>query len=183
VTRTYATCDSVCAGYRSVLILLSSVLIVMSFVFSPRLLAAEPKAGVANQHFVCNVGYTLQECQAAATVLRNGLVRYPMAALGEWTWVLVRTEDWKQFLSERKFDSNNPAFSYLPKRETFLDGALVVRASIRGVQLSVIWRMPIEDLLDLAIRHELAHAFCNERDETTAERAAIALKKGLPLSC
>jgi len=51
---------------------------------------------------------------------------------------------------ERKFDSDSPAFSLLPKRETFLDAALVVRASIRGVQLRRIWRMPIEDLLDLA---------------------------------
>jgi len=104
-------------------------------------------------------------------------------ALGEWTWVLVRTEDWKQILSERRFDSNNPAFTYLPTRETFLDGALVVRASIRGVELSAIWHMPIEDLLDLAIRHELAHALCNDRDETNADRAAIALKNGTPLSC
>jgi hypothetical protein len=104
-------------------------------------------------------------------------------ALGEWTWVLVRTVDWKQILSDRKFDTNHPAFSYLPKRETFLDGALVVRASIRGAELSAIWHMPIEDLLDLAIRHELAHALCNDRDETNADRAGIALKNGTPLSC
>jgi hypothetical protein len=43
--------------------------------------------------------------------------------------------------------------------------------------------MPIEDLLDLAIRHEFAHALCNDRDETRAERAALALKNGTPLSC
>ena len=149
----------------------------------PRPLAAETKASAPKQHFACNVGYTLPECQVASTVLRKALARYPVDALGEWTWVLVRTEDWKQILSERRFDSNNPAFSYLPTRETFLDGALVVRASIRGVELSAIWHMPIEDLLDLAIRHELAHALCNDRDETNADRAAIALKNGTPLSC
>ena len=77
----------------------------------------------------------------------------------------------------------NPAFSYLPKRETFLDGALVARASIRGAELRAIWHMPIEDLLDLAIRHELAHALCNDPDETKADRAAIALKNGTPWSC
>ena len=113
----------------------------------------------------------------------KALARYPVEALGEWTWVLVRTEDWKQLLSERRFDPNHPAFSYLPKRETFLDGALVVRSSIRGVELSAIWHMAIEDLLDLAIRHELAHALCNDPDETKADRAAIALKNGTPLSC
>jgi hypothetical protein len=117
------------------------------------------------------------------TVLRKTLKRYPVEALGEWTWVLVRTEDWKHLLSERRFDSNHPAFSYLPKRETFLDGALVVKTSVRGVELSAIWHMAIEDLLDLAIRHELAHALCNDPDETKAKRAAIALKNGTPLSC
>jgi hypothetical protein len=43
--------------------------------------------------------------------------------------------------------------------------------------------MAIEELFDLAIRHELAHALCNDPDETKAERAAIALKNGAPLSC
>jgi hypothetical protein len=135
------------------------------------------------QHFACNVGYTLNECQVASTVLRTALARYPVDALGEWTWVLVHTDDWKQVLSDRKLNTNTPALSYLPKRETFLDGALVVKASIRGVELSAIWHMTIEDLLDLAIRHELAHSLCNDRNETKADRAAIALKNGTPLSC
>ena len=135
------------------------------------------------QHFACNTGYTPQECQAATAVLRKALSRYSAEALGEWTWVLVRTEDWKQLLSARRFDSNHPAFSYLPKRETFLDGALVVKTSIRGVELGAIWHMPVEDLLDFAIRHELAHALCNEVDESKADRIAIALKNGTPLSC
>ena len=139
----------------------------------------------SKQHLACNIGYTKQQCQAAVAVLRNALERYPVSveALGEWTWVLVRTEDWKRLLSERRFDSNHPAFSYLPKRETFLDGALVVKRSIHGVELSAIWHMAIEDLFDLAIRHELAHALCNDPDEAKAERAAIALKNGTPLSC
>ena len=115
--------------------------------------------------------------------LRKALGLYPVDALGEWTWVLVRPEDWKRILSERKFDLNNPAFSYLPKRETFFDGTLVVRSSIRGTELSATWHMPISDLLDLAIRHELAHALCNEYDEFKTDRIAIALEKGNPLSC
>ena len=167
----------------------AGILIVTLLVFSTSPLAAQTNGNASaqrqapKQHFACNVGYTPRECQGATTVLRKALARYPVDALGEWTWVLVRTEDWKQLLSERRFDSNNPAFSYLPKRETFLDAALVVRGSIRGVQLSAIWHMPIEDLLDLAIRHELAHALCNDRDETKAGLAAIALKNGTPLSC
>ena len=162
---------------------------VMPFVFSAYPLAAQTNGNASaqkqapKQHFACNVGYTPRECQAAATVVRKAIARYPVEALGEWNWVLLRTEDWKQILSDRKLDTNHPAFSYLPKRETFLDGALVVRASIRGVELSAIWHMPIEDLLDLAIRHELAHALCNDPDETKADLAATALKNRKPVSC
>lgn len=41
----------------------------------------------------------------------------------------------------------------------------------------MMWHMPVEDLLDLAIRHELAHAICNEYDESKADGGAITLKK------
>lgn len=145
--------------------------------------AASPQKHRPKQHFVCNAGYTPQECQAATAVLRRAQAGYPIDALGEWTWVLVRTVDWKQILSDRKLDPNHPVFSYLPRRETFLDDALLVRSSIRGAELSAMWHMPIQDLLDLAIRHELAHALCNDPDETRAERVASALKDGRPFSC
>ena len=183
MTRTYTAWQTACAGYRSVFVLLTSVLTVMPFVFSAYPLAAQTNGNAPKQHFACNVGYTPRECQVAATVLRKALARYPVEALGEWRWVLVRTEDWKQILSERRVDPNVPAFSYLPKRETFLDGSLVGGASIHGAELRAIWHMPVEDLLDFAIRHELAHALCNERDESKADRAAVALKNGTPLSC
>ena len=186
--ESWATCNPT-AGCRLSLVLLTHILMTVPFVCSAYPLAAQTNGAASaqkqapKQHYVCNVGYTPRECQAAMTVLRKTLERYHAEALGEWTWVLVRTEDWKRLLSERKFDSDSPAFSLLPKRETFFDAALVVRGSIRGVQLRAIWRMPIEDLLDLAIRHELAHALCNEREESKADRAAIALKNGTPLSC
>ena len=184
--ESWATCHPT-AGCRLSLVLLTHILMTVPFVFSAHPLAAQTNGTASaqkqapKQHFVCS--YTPRECQAAMTVLGKTLERYHGEGLGEWTWVLVRTADWKQILADRKLDTNHPAFSYLPKRETFLDGALVVRASIRGVELSAIWHMPIEDLLDLAIRHELAHAICNDPNETKAGRAAIALKNGVPLSC
>jgi len=185
-----AACDPICGSCRLSLILLTGLLTTVPFVFSAYPLAAQTKGTASaqkqassQQHFACHVGYTPRDCQVATTVLRKALERYPLDGLGEWTWVLVRTEDWKRLLSEKRFDPNNPAFSYLPKRETFLDGALVLKTSIRGVELGAIWHMPIENLFDLAIRHELAHALCNDRDETKAGLAAVALKNGTPLSC
>src|SRR5215469_992683 len=136
VARTYrnheshTACNASCPSYRLSLILLTSVLIVALFVFSAHPLGAQinaranTKTQAPAQHFACNVGYTPEECLEAARVLSKALARYPVDELGEWRWVLVRTEDWKQILSVRGFDTNHPAFSYLPKRETFFDGAL-----------------------------------------------------------
>lgn len=145
--------------------------------------SASAQTPAPKQHFVCNIGYTQKQCEVDMATLRKALAKYPVDGLGEWTWVLVRSEDWKRILLDRGFDPNNPAFSYLPQRETFFDGSLVVKVSTRGVELSGRWHMPIEDLLDLAIRHEIAHALCNERNDAIANRAATALKDGKPLSC
>src|SRR5215472_13684490 len=169
--------NSLALGFR---LLVPLTLLTLQFQF-PTSTSAQPQA--SKQHFVCNIGYTAQECLAAMTVLRKALAKYPVDALGEWTWVLVRPVDWKRILLERGFNPNNPAFSYLPRRETFFDGSLVVKVSARGVQLSAQWHMPIEDLLDLAIRHEFAHALCSEPNEAKADRTAIALKNGGVLSC
>jgi len=162
-------------------ILVPVVLLTLQFQFPIGTSAQTTQAH--KQHFVCNSGYTPQECLAAMTVLRKALAKYPVGGLGEWTWVLVRSVDWKRILLERGFDPNNPAFSYLPRRETFFDSSLVMKVSARGVELSAQWHMPIEDLLDLAIRHELAHALCNETNEAKADGLAIALKSGATLSC
>jgi hypothetical protein len=104
-------------------------------------------------------------------------------SLQDWTWVLVRTVDWKQLLSHRGFNPNDTAFSNLTKRVTFLDGSLLETKSIRGIELRTVWHMPVEDLLDLTIRHELAHVLCNERNESLAVHAALDLKNGTHLSC
>src|SRR5215472_7049954 len=100
------------------------------------LTGASAQTQAPKQHFVCHIGYSPQECLEAMTVFRNALAKYPVDALGEWTWVLVRSGDWKRILLDRGFDPNNPAFSYLPRRETFLDASLVAKVSSRGVELS-----------------------------------------------
>ena len=71
--------------------------------------------------------------------------------------------------------SGIPAFTYLPSRETFIDEALLQIASSRGLELATSWHMTIPDLLDLAVRHEMGHALCNERDEAAANRTAQLL--------
>jgi len=144
--------------------------------------AARPEDKPALQHFVCSKGYTMEKCYEQVAVLRSALVKLPLAQVGEWTWILVRSEEWGHILQDRGL-SPSPAFSILPDRETFLEGVLVTKASIRGAQLSGIWRMTVENLLDLAVRHELGHALCNERNEAKADRIAAMLQKKKPISC
>jgi hypothetical protein len=109
--------------------------------------------------------------------------RYHADDLGEWSWVIVRTIDWKRILDTRGFDSNSPAFTYLPGKETFFDDALTTTESVRAMQLMETWRMPIEELLDKAVRHELAHALCHEKDESKARIQEERLRSGSPTVC
>jgi hypothetical protein len=127
------------------------------------------------QSFVCNTGYSQSACQAQVSVLRTALAKYPIVDLGDWTWVVVRSIDWKRLLADRKFAPDIPAFTYLPRRETYIDEALLGPASSRGFELAESWHMTMPELLDLAIRHEMGHALCNERDEAAAKRTAQLL--------
>jgi hypothetical protein len=144
---------------------------------------AAPRGKAMEQRIVCNTGYSPEECQVQIVVLRQTLAKYRADGLGEWTWVLVRSKDWKRILVDRGLDPNRPAFSYLAKRETFIEGALVSDVSSRGVELSGLWHMTVEELLDLAVRHEMGHAVCNERDEVEANRAAELLLHRKAVSC
>src|SRR5208283_2256545 len=58
----------------------------------------------APQHFVCNVGYSQQECHEQMIVLRPLLNKYGASRLGEWTWVLIKSQDWKAIQSVHGMD-------------------------------------------------------------------------------
>jgi hypothetical protein len=145
--------------------------------------AGEPYLPTPAQKFVCNTGYSQTNCNQQVLVLRKALGNYPVAQLGSWTWILVRSEDWNAILRSRSLDPDSPAFTYYPKRETFFDEALVTQVPARSPELLLKWNMDREGLLDLAIRHELGHALCNEADERNAERVAKLLEQRKPVSC
>jgi len=150
---------------------------------SPPPTSGAPYLPTPAQKFVCNTGYSQTKCDEQVVILRKALANYPVAQLGNWTWILVRSEDWKAILRSRSLDPDSPAFTYYPKRETFFDEALVTRVPVRSPELLLKWNMDREGLLDLAIRHELGHALCNEPDERNAERVAKLLEQRKPVSC
>jgi len=116
-------------------------------------------------------------------VLRKALANYPVAQLGNWTWILVRSENWKAILLPRGLDPDSPAFTFYPKRETFIEEALVTQVPVRNGELLLKWNLDRMGLLDLAIRHELGHALCNDADERNADRVANLLEQRKTISC
>jgi hypothetical protein len=143
----------------------------------------EPYRPTPTQQFVCNTGYTQKQCHEEMVVLRKALANYPIAQLGNWTWILVRSDDWKAILLPRGLDPDSPAFTFYPKRETFIEETLVTQVPVRGRELLLKWHMSARDLLDLAVRHELGHALCNEANERSADRVAKLLEQKKTISC
>jgi len=160
---------------------LSILLIAMPVL--PQMTNALPNDQTPVQHFVCNVGYTLEKCRLDIAILKRTVAKYPMAELGDWTWVLVRSENWKTILRTRGLDPDSPAFTFYPKRETFIEEALVTQVPVRDRELLLKWSMDRMGLLDLAIRHELGHALCNDLNERNADRVAKLLEQRKPVSC
>ena len=91
--------------------------------------------------------------------------KYDAEKLGKWTWILVRSEDWKQLVTQLHVDPASPAFSHLGYRQTFFDEALLVLKPKRELELMTKWNISFDQFLDFAVSHELGHAFCQESDE------------------
>ena len=136
----------------------------------------------ALQHFVCNTGYSTQQCHEQMAVLRPLLKEYGADNLGEWTWVLVRSQDWSA-IQRPWMDPDSPAFTVFGRRETFFEEALVRPVTLRRIELVRKWSLGMDDLLTLAVTHELGHAFCNEKNEKKADAYGEELRKGIPVVC
>jgi hypothetical protein len=132
----------------------------------------------AGQEFVCASPYTVSQCEQQVAMLRPILHRYNAETLGKWTWVLIRSEDWKRILGQLQLDANSPALSNLQMRQTFLEDVLLVSKPQRQMELLNIWHIPFDQFLEFAITHELGHAFCQETDERKADKAGQQLRSG-----
>jgi hypothetical protein len=137
----------------------------------------------APQHFVCNTGYSAQQCHEQMSVLRPLLDQYGAARLGGWTWVLVKSDDWKELQRQHSMDPDSPAFTVLDRRETFFEEALVSPVTTRRVELVRQWSLGMDGLLNLAVTHELGHALCNEKNEKKADGYGERLRSGQAVVC
>jgi hypothetical protein len=138
---------------------------------------------IPKQRFVCNTGYSGPDCIRQTSTLREALKPYRPERLGEWTWVLVKSADWKAILLSRGLNPDSPAFTVLEKRQTFLEEALFVRVPNRSAELLRFWSVPLDKMLDFAITHELGHAACNMQDEHFADSFGRQLREGRDPEC
>ena len=116
-------------------------------------------------------------------MLKALLNKYGADRLGQWKWVLVSSQQWEMLLAKLGSSPGVPAFTVLDAKATFFDDALIAGSPERLSRLMDEWHLGREGLLDLAVRHELGHAFCNNGSEFAADRAAQDLEKNKPLSC
>jgi len=138
---------------------------------------------LAAQHFFCNTAYTLDACHEQIATLRGVVAKFPTEALGQWTWVLVRSQDWKQIVKTLGLNPDSPAFTCLEKRVTFIEEALVAREPGRASELIARWHIGMTELLNTAVEHEMGHAICHSLDEDKANRVAIVLEQKRPVNC
>jgi hypothetical protein len=131
----------------------------------------------SGQEFFCVGPYSVPECETQIAFLQAVLRKYDADRLGKWSWVLIRSEDWKQIVFQLHLDPASPAFSHLGYRQTFFDEALLVLKPKRELELMTKWNISFDKFLDFAVSHELGHAFCQESDEIRAERYGQRLRK------
>jgi hypothetical protein len=122
----------------------------------------------ATQHFFCNTGYSLDECHQQIAALRSVVVKLPTDAMGEWTWVLVRSQDWRQFWRTLGVKPNSPAFTCMEKRVTFIEEVLVAEVPGRANELIAKWHMSMTELLNIAMKNKMAHIFNYSPKQETA---------------
>jgi hypothetical protein len=150
----------------------------------PRVACASPREDrLAVQHFFCNTGYTLDTCRVQIAVLKTVVAKFPTEALGEWTWVLVRSQDWKALSRTLGLNPDSPAFTCLETRTTFIEEALLAKVPGRASELIARWHVGMTDLLNVAVEHEMGHALCHSLNEDKANHVAQILEQKRPLSC
>jgi hypothetical protein len=140
-------------------------------------------SAVASQQFFCSAGYDHQECLQHVSRLQAVLVRYSAGIQTDWGWVLVRSEDWKPLLLKLNLDRRSPAFSSLVQRKTYLEESLFLPPANRAAELERIYDAPIDQLLLIAVSHEIGHAVCHDGNEDSANLVAEQLRSGKRPQC
>lgn len=138
----------------------------------------EREKSLRTQKFFCHTGYDLHQCEQHIAELKAVFLHYPVAPPKHWSWVIVRSEDWQPVVQTLHLDPRSPAFTALTKRETFLEDALFFSQPGRTDELVKLLHTPSDQLLSVAVSHELGHAICHNGNEAAANHVAEQLRSG-----
>src|SRR5262249_27224011 len=101
----------------------------------------------------CHTGYSLTQCQRDILQLRGVLARYPIELLGQWAWVLVRSQDWEPIFPKLKIESGEPCFQSIGSaRDASRRGSVHARRATHA-ELMKEWQLTMSQLLELAVTH------------------------------
>jgi hypothetical protein len=142
-----------------------------------------PSMAAPNFHLYCNTGYNESDCKLQLRRLGDVLAKMDLTELGDWSWILVRSQDWRPILRRVGRDPDSPAFTILEKRQTFLEEAVFNSDPVRSRTLLEKWRIPLDQFPKYAVVHELGHALCREADEQRARVYAVELQKTGRVTC
>jgi hypothetical protein len=133
--------------------------------------------------FFCSVDYKSSECAKDVRTLQRHLLQYPVDQLGRWSFLLETTDEWSDLVRRLGGPSESPALTILTRNLTLLDRALFSATVDRSTQLTRAFDTRGDDLLELAISHELGHAICSDLDETHAQQYGHKLREGKRIDC
>jgi hypothetical protein len=133
---------------------------------------------VENQEqLYCDSSYSLPECREQIQRLKQALQPYPLALLPNWKWVLVRADRWKPLASSLHMDRDSPAVTLLDDDTILLEESLIAPHPGRAAELMHSYNIALDQLLDVAIAHELGHAICHEQNELRADEIGRDIRR------
>ena len=74
-------------------------------------------------------------------------------------------------------DHDSPAVTLLDDETILLEESLISPHAARAAELMHAFKIDLNDLLDVAIAHELGHAICREKNEFKAESIGREMRR------
>ena len=96
---------------------------------------------------------------------------------------VVPSADWKPILERFRWIRTAQPLVFLERHQTFFEDVLLVHEPKRQKELMSKWGAGLDQLLALAVTHELGHALCNDPDERRADRFGQKLREMHQASC
>ena len=135
------------------------------------------------QYLSCSFGYEREECEQHLVRLNTVLLRYPTEKLQNWSWIIVSSKEWQPLLHRLHLDNRSIAFSSVEQRIIVLEEALFLLHGPRAEKLARNFQVPTDQLVSMAVSHEMGHILCRDSNEEVAYRVAEELRNGKRAEC